>query len=188
MKNIEAYRYEKPKGRGRHEFYQWVSSMKTHHSAMHAFIEFECLFAQLMKLDRRLMGVDNVFLFVNSIDRKERKAIGIHLEDDDGGNGVIENWAEVERVCRRHDKRKMGLLSTMSRSLRDDKKELRCGNTPPQKEKSLKMEGSTVLDIKTLIREAYENLTLQVDAEEKLEMESKLRQILIKEGETSQQM
>ena len=185
---FEAYRYEKPKRQGRHEFYQWVASMKTHQSAMDAFLEFECRFAQLTGLDQRLVGVDKVLLFVKSIDRRERNAIGILLEDDDGANGLTENWAEVERVCRRHDKRKMGLLSTMSRSLRDDKKELRCGNTPPQKEKSLKMEGSTVLDIKTLIREAYENLTLQVDAEEKLEMESKLRQILIKEGETSQQM
>ena len=134
---FEAYRYEKPKRQGRHEFYQWVASMKTHQSAMDAFLEFECRFAQLTGLDQRLVGVDKVLLFVKSIDRRERNAIGIHLEDDDGANGLTENWAEVERVCRRHDKRKMGLLSTTSRPMRDDKKELRCSNAPPPKEESL---------------------------------------------------
>ena len=129
-----------------------------HHSAMHAFVDFERRFAQLTELDRRLVWVDKVFLFVKSIDRRERNAIGIHLEDDDGAIGLTENWVEVERVCRRHDKRKMGLLSTTSRPIRDDKKGLRCANVPPTKEEGLKIEGLTVLDIKALIREAYEYL------------------------------
>jgi hypothetical protein len=38
--------------------------------------------------------------------------IGIELEDDDGANGLTEDWADVERVCRRHDERKMRILST----------------------------------------------------------------------------
>ena len=36
-------------------------------------------------------------MFVKSIDLKERKAIGSRLEDDDGANGLTENWAYVER-------------------------------------------------------------------------------------------
>ena len=173
---FEAYRYEKPKRRDRHEFFQWVASMKTHQSAMDAFLKFECRFAQLTDLDRKLVGVDKVLLFVKSIDRKERNAIGNQLEDDDGANGLTENWAEVEKVCWQHDKRKMRLLSTTSRPMMDDKKRMRCGNAPPPKEESLKMEVLTVLDIKALIKETYEYLKVRVDAEEKLEMESKLRQ------------
>ena len=46
-----------------------------------------------------MMGVDKVLMFVRSIDRKERMTIGIKLEDKDGANGLIEDWAEVERVC-----------------------------------------------------------------------------------------
>ena len=134
------------------------------------------------------MGANKVLMFVKSVDRKERKAIGIHLEDDDGANGLTENWAEVERVCQRHDKRKMGLLSTTSRPMTDDKKELRCANAPPPKEESLKMEGLTVLDIEDLIREAYENLKVQVDVEEKLEMESKPRRKVMEEEETFSQI
>ena len=42
-------------------------------------------------------------MFVKTIDRKERMDIGIELEDDDGANGLTEDWVEVERVCRKHD-------------------------------------------------------------------------------------
>ena len=79
---------------------------------MDAFVEFECRFAQLSKRDQGLVGANKVHMFVRSIDRNERKAIGIQLEDDNAVNGLTNNWDEVERVCRRHDKRKMGILST----------------------------------------------------------------------------
>ena len=59
---------------------------------MHAFIEFESLFAQLSNLDQRLVGVDKVLMFVKSIDLKERKDIRIRLENDDGGNGLTKDW------------------------------------------------------------------------------------------------
>ena len=42
-----------------------------------------------------------MMLFVVSIDRAEREAIGIELEDDDVANGLTEDWSEVERVCQR---------------------------------------------------------------------------------------
>ena len=47
-------------------------------------------------------------------------AIGIKLEDNDSANGLIEdNWAEVERVCRRHDKRKMRISLATTWPMRD---------------------------------------------------------------------
>ena len=92
---LEAYGYEKPKGRGLYEFYQWVSLMKTHQSVMDAFVEFECRFAHGAERYRILVGVDKVLLFVMSINQRERKSIGIHLEDEDGANGLTENWAKV---------------------------------------------------------------------------------------------
>ena len=45
------------------------------------------------------MGADKVMLFVRSIDLVERKAIGIELEEDDGANGLTEDWSKVGRVC-----------------------------------------------------------------------------------------
>ena len=38
------------------------------------------------------MGADKVLLFVRSIDRAEQEAIGIELEEDDGANGLTEDW------------------------------------------------------------------------------------------------
>ena len=155
---------------------------------MDAFVEFECRFAQLSKRDQGLVGANKVHMFVRSIDRNERKAIGIQLEDDNAVNGLTNNWDEVERVCRRHDKRKMGFLSTKSWSTRDDRSRIRCGNTPPPKEESLKMEPSTELNIEVLMREALENLKAQVEAEKKIKMESKPRRMVIEEEQTSLQM
>ena len=96
----EAYDYERPKGRHRREFDEWVASEKTHQSATQAFLEFEHRFARLSEREQRLVGEDKVLMFVRSIDRKERMDIGIKLEDKDGANGLIEDWAEVKRVCR----------------------------------------------------------------------------------------
>mgnify|MGYP006970544030 CR=1 FL=1 len=100
---LEEYTYEKLKGQGLCEFNQWVSSVKTHESAMHVFLEFERRFARLSKRDRTLVGVDKVLLFVKSIDRKEREATAVQLKDDDGVHGLNEDWVEVERVCQLYD-------------------------------------------------------------------------------------
>ena len=139
---------------------------------MHALIEFECRFAQRLEQDQRLVGLDKVLMFVKSIDLKERKATRIQLEDDDGANALTENWAYVERVCRQHDKRKMGILSTTSRFARDNQRRMRCGNMPPPKEDTLKKEDLKTLNIEAFIREAFENLKVQDKAEKKLKMET----------------
>ena len=67
------------------------SSTKAHQSAMHAFVEFECHFAQLSERDQGLAGANKFIMFVKSTHRNERKCIGVQLEDDDGANGLTEN-------------------------------------------------------------------------------------------------
>ena len=94
----EAYGYEGPKGRGRREFDQWVASAKTHQGATQAFVDFERRFSQLLDREQRLVAVDKVLLFVKSIDRRERMAIGLKLEEDDGTNGLIEDWRKLEII------------------------------------------------------------------------------------------
>ena len=53
------------------------------------------------------MGADKVLLFVASIDRAEREAIGIALEDDGIANGLTEDWSKVERVCQLLDDKRV---------------------------------------------------------------------------------
>ena len=64
----EAYDYDRPKGRDRREFDEWVASEKTYRSATQVFLEFEHRFAQLSKREQRLVGEDKVLMFVKSID------------------------------------------------------------------------------------------------------------------------
>ena len=178
---MEAYRYKEPKRCKLYEFDQWLSSLKTHQSAMHAFVEFECRFAQLSERDQRLVGVEKVLMFVKSIDRKERNAIGIRLEDDDGANGLTEDWTKVERVCRLHDERKARFSSVTTQRTRDGEKRTGSNYKLPPKEENSKREGSTILDIEVLMEEAFENLKAQVEAEEKLQKEQKLKQMMSEE-------
>ena len=80
-----------------------VASAKTHRGATTAFQEFMGRFARFPKRKQRLVGVNKVLLFVRSIDRAERKAIGIELKEDYGANGLTEDWSKVGRVCQRLD-------------------------------------------------------------------------------------
>ena len=178
---LEAYGYERPKGRGRCEFDHWVASAKAHQSAMQTFLEFERRYAQLSERDQRLVGVDKVLLFVKSINRKEREAIGVQLEDDDGANGLMEDWAQVRRVCRQHDKEGVGILSATTWPRRDDRKGTICDDVLPPKEESLRRKGWMVHNMEALVREAYESLKLQVEAEGKIPTESKPRQMVDEE-------
>ena len=58
--------------------------------------------------EQRLVGADKVLLFVRSIDHAEREVIGIELEEDDGVNGLTEDWSKVGRVCQRMDDEQAG--------------------------------------------------------------------------------
>ena len=137
---LEAYVYKRPKGRDRRDFDEWVASTKTHQGAMQAFLDFESRFSQLSEREQRLVGVDKVLMFVKSIDRRERMAIGLKLEEDDGANGLIEDWRKVESLCRLHDKGRARISTTTTRPMRDNGRGTRCGNAPTTKEMKRKVE------------------------------------------------
>ena len=137
---FEAYGYERLKGRDRRDFDQWVASSKTHQGAMQAFLDFESRFSQLSEQEQRLVGVDKVLMFVKSVDRRERMAIGLKFEEDDGANGLIEDWRKVESICRLHDKGQVRISMTTTRPMRVDRRGTRCSNAPTTKEMKCKVE------------------------------------------------
>ena len=55
--------------------------------------------------EQRLVGADKVLLFVRSIDHAEREVIGIELEEDDGVNGLTEDWSKVRMGARNKESR-----------------------------------------------------------------------------------
>ena len=102
----EALRWthrEPPRSWNQRDFDQWVAYAKTHRGATKAFLEFVWCFARLLEREQRLVGADNVLLFVRSIDCAEREVIRIELEEDNKENGLTKDWSKVERVCQRLD-------------------------------------------------------------------------------------
>ena len=108
----EAYEYDQC------EFGLWVASVKPPRSAMDAFQEFDLRFSQLSDRDQESVGADKVLLFLKSINEKGRIAILPELEDDEGAYGLIEDWNEVERVCRRHEEMRSSATLPVSGSKR----------------------------------------------------------------------
>ena len=129
---------------------------KTHRGAMKAFKEFERRFARLPEREQRLMGADKVLLFVRSIDQAEWEAIEIELGDDDGVNGLTEDWLEVERVCHRLDAERSGRAKGKAR---DD--------APSQQEEGARRRESVRLSLEARTEEAYADLKVMVEEEEK---------------------
>ena len=134
------------------------------------------------------MGMGKVLLFVKSIDQRERMAIRLKLNEDDSANRPTKDWTKVERECRLHDEGKTRFSSAITRPTRNGEGRTGCNYTLPPKEESLKTEVSTAFDIEVVMREAFKNLKVQVEAEEKLKMETKPRRTVIEEEETSQQI
>ena len=122
---------------------------------------------QLLEQDQRLVGVDKFLLFVQSIDQTERMAIRLELKDDDGANGLTEDLAKVERACRLHNEGRARISSATTRPTSDGQRRVKCDGALPPKGENSKRKGSTVVDMEALIREAYESLKSQVEAEGK---------------------
>ena len=114
-------------------------------------------------------------MFVRSIDQKERMDIGIKLEDKDGANGLIEDWAKVKRVCRRHDEKRTGTMSATTQPTSGGRKWVTSDDRLPLKE-SLMWKGSEVHD------------KSQVDSEGEPKTEPKVRQTMEDEEVPSQRL
>ena len=105
---------------------------------------------------QRLVGVDKVLLFVRSIDRAEREVIGIELEEDDGANGLTEDWSKVGRVCQWLDEEQ---VVKARRKTRD--------GAPSQQEEGARQRESARLGLRARIAEAYVALEAMLEEEER---------------------
>ena len=68
------------------------------------YIGVQAALCSAPRAGKKTGGADKVLLFDRSMDRIEQEAIGIELEEDDGANGLTEDWSKVEQVCQRLDK------------------------------------------------------------------------------------
>ena len=100
-------------------------------------------------------------LFVRSIDRAEREAIGIELEEDDGANGLTEDWSKVGRVCQRMDDERAGRARRRTRD-----------GAPTLQEEGEQEKAVARLDFETRIVEAYAALEAMLEDEERMRLQS----------------
>ena len=107
------------------------------------------------------MGADKVLLFFKSVNEKGRMTILSELEDDEGAYGLTKDWNEVEWVCRQHDARQSATTRPASGG-----EERAASDYALPSEKSSTQTGLEELDIELLVREAYEIVKAQVEAEE----------------------
>ena len=107
-------------------------------------------------------GADKVLLCLKSANEKRRMAILSEFENDDGANGLTEDWNKVERVCRRHEEKRSAATQPAS----DGKRRMVSDYSSPPTREISSQNGSVELDIEALAREAYEILNTKIEAEE----------------------
>ena len=89
-----------------------------------------------------------------SIDLAEREAIGVELKEDDGANGLTEDWSKVGRICQRMDDERAG----------KKRRKTRDGAPSPQEEGEWERAAAR-LGFETRIAEAYAALEAMLEAE-----------------------
>ena len=70
-----------------------------HLSLSHTLNAFEYKFRQLSTRDGTLLQPNKVNLFLQVIDVRDRKDLGILLEDVDGVNGLVTDLKVVKQAC-----------------------------------------------------------------------------------------
>jgi hypothetical protein len=85
------------------DFMEWVETPGKGRSASALLREFEERFARLSALDRAVVDMSRVLLFVKSVDVRDQEKVGLLLETNDG---LTTDWVVVKRVCGRFEKRR----------------------------------------------------------------------------------
>ena len=98
----------------RRAFMDWVESDK-HLSVLEVLKEFSERFEQLNVRDRNIIMPDKVILFLQATNIKDRKDLGMLLEDQNSPSGLTEDWEEVKRACTHFCKRKLWFMELPER-------------------------------------------------------------------------
>ena len=100
---LEEYGFGDSSRMTKKDLMDWVESSNKELSASATLHEFEQRFDRLPALDKTILDSNKVLLFIKSVDEKDRRDLGLLLENDEG---LISDWAAVKRACGRFDKRR----------------------------------------------------------------------------------
>mgnify|MGYP000170286128 FL=1 len=93
----------------RHVLMKWIEKKNKKMSASRVFDEFDQMFDRLPTKDQVLLEEDKSLYFLKAVDMKDRRELGILLEDDTQANGLVADWAAVKRACNKIDRRRQWL-------------------------------------------------------------------------------
>jgi hypothetical protein len=88
---------------------KWIEKKNKKMSASRVFDEFDQMFDRLPTKDQVLLEEDKSLYFLKAVDMKDRRELGILLEDDTQANGLVADWAAVKRACNKIDRRRQWL-------------------------------------------------------------------------------
>ena len=79
------------------------------------FSAFENLFGRLSARDQAILTPDKVIMFLRAVDVRDRKDLGVLLEDTTTESGLIDTWENVSDIITRYTKRGQWLASEEKR-------------------------------------------------------------------------
>ena len=92
--------------------------------------------------------------------------------DDDALNGLIKYWTEVERLCRRHDEKRKGMLLATTQPASGNHNKMASDGAQPLKEESSLRKILAVFDVEALVQEVYEIMKAKIDNKERTDTRS----------------
>ena len=79
------------------------------------FSAFESWFGRLSARDQAILTPDKVIMFLRAVDVRDRKGLGVLLEDTTTESGLTETWENVWDIVARYTKRGQWLANEEKR-------------------------------------------------------------------------
>ena len=99
----------------RRGFEDWVETSGKGLKVLEVFSTFESRFGRLSARDQTILAPDKVIMFLRAVDVRDRKDLGVLLEDTTTESGLTETWESVRDIVARYTKRGQWLANEEKR-------------------------------------------------------------------------
>ena len=93
----------------RRGFEEWVDLPHKGMKVLDVLCEFESKFNRLSTRDQTVLQAEKVIMFLRAVDIRDRKDLGVLMENTTTDSGLVETWAEVKEIVTRYNKRRQWL-------------------------------------------------------------------------------
>ena len=89
----------------RRGFKDWMETSDKGLKNLDVFSAFESRFGRLSARDQSILIPDKVIMFLRAVNVRDRKVLGVLLEDTTTKSGLTETWESVRDIVARYTKR-----------------------------------------------------------------------------------